>query len=212
MQLPNTKRGYYDAVIGGSMPRVYDAPVAGVNSAVSSANRISGGYVNLEAEISRVTDSIGRSLDGTSAHLLLAKALAMPSLEPPPRIALDYSSVPTATTALRYLFDLDTSNTTSNSSNDTAVPGTGFVMLTRDPFHCLSYGLYNSAAKTLNWYFQAASTTPGFTLNWPWKNTGATEFRSFVLNPEYCLGQKQLGAQNDALFSWSDFGRRWIWL
>jgi len=64
----------------------------------------------------------------------------------------------------------------------------------------------------LNWYFQAASTVPGFTLNWPWKNSGATEFRSFALAPEYCLGQKQLGAQNDAVFSWSDFGRRWIWL
>jgi hypothetical protein len=150
-------------------------------------------------------------MPGKTQAELVAKMFALPALTPPPRIAIDCQTQPTMTSALRYVFDLDMSSTASAVSTDLCPPGAGFLALSRSPFHALSYVKYLATSKNMTVLFPQPLGSVGFGVSQRIISTGGTA-RLYPLQPEYLVGQTNIGAQSDVLYSWSDHGRRWLWM
>lgn len=166
---------------------------------------------NLEQQLSAFTNNLGNALPGDErAASVLAKAIMLPSMTPPPRLSVDYSAVPTAVAALRYMFDLEQTAPAATTQTDMVQNGTGTVLLSRDPFHVLAYTNYVATAATITYYFPAYLVA-GFTTHQTITSPGG-DWRAVPLIPEYAIGQTAIGAQNDVLFSWQDHGRRYIWI
>lgn len=167
------------------------------------------------AELQRVRSDITRHLTknspGGGASTMIAKMFALPSLTPPPRIAIDCQTQATTTSALRYVFDLDVTSTAATTGNDICVPGSGFLVLSRSPFHCLAYTKYINTPKQLTSYMPNPIGIVGFSSYQTIVSNGGNA-RVYPINIEYQTGQVGCGAQSDVLYTWADHGRRWVWM